>query len=71
MLVVLRGIQTTDNIQSRGFHVLRKKNERQNFDGCPILSQAIGIEMLKTVFGIDVAHLEGPPAQAYAFYKIV
>ena len=37
-------------------------------DGCPILSQAIGIEMLKTVFGIAVGHLEGPP-YAYDFYK--
>ena len=29
--------------------------------GCPILSQAIGIEMLKTVFGIDIGQLEGLP----------
>ena len=52
----------------RGFHVQRGKNESQNVDGCPILSQAIGHEKLRTVFVFALAHLEGPP-QAYAFYN--
>ena len=38
------------------------------FNGCPILSQVIGIEMLRTLFVSALAHLEGPP-QAYAFFN--
>ena len=45
----------------RGFHVQRGKYEIQNVGGCPILSQAIGNEKLRTVFVFAVAHLEGPP----------
>ena len=45
-----------------------KKHPILKFNGCPIQSHFIGHEMLRTVFGIDVAHLEGPP-QAYAFYN--
>ena len=44
------------------------KNESQNFNGCRILSQAIGQEKLRTVFVFALAHLEGPP-QAFAGYN--
>ena len=49
------------NMNTRGSHVQREKNESENFDGCPILSQGIGIEMPRTVFVFVLAHLEGPP----------
>ena len=31
------------------------------FNVCPILSHSSGHEKLRTVFGIDIACLEGPP----------
>ena len=53
---------------SRGSRLQWGKSESQNFNGCPILSQAIGQEKLRTVFVFALAHLEGPP-QAFAGYN--
>ena len=52
----------------RGSCLQWEKNESQKFNGCPILSQAIGQEKLRTVFVFALAHLEGPP-QAFAGYN--
>ena len=52
----------------RGSRLKWGKNESQNFNGCPILSLAIGQEKLRTVFVFALAHLEGPP-QAFAGYN--
>ena len=53
---------------TRGSRLQWEKNESQKFNGCPILSQAIGQEKLRTVFVFALAHLEGPP-QAFAGYN--
>ena len=44
----------------RGSRLQWEKNESQKFNGCPILSQAIGQEKLRTVFVFEIGHLEGP-----------
>ena len=59
--------QNCPNISTDCGHYIRAsrlqwgKNESQNFNGCRILSQAIGQEKLRTVFVFALAHLEGPP----------
>ena len=54
-------LKTIVNVRLGGLAFNRKKNESKKFNGCPILSQAIGQEKLKTVFVFALAHLEGPP----------
>ena len=45
-----------------------QKTKSKKINGCPIQSQAIGQEKLRTVFAFALAHLEGPP-QAFAGYN--
>ena len=58
--VVLLICTIHNDCEARGTRLQWEKYESQNFNGCSILSQAIGQEKLKTVFVFEIGHLEGP-----------
>ena len=55
-----------EHFLNRGSRLQWEKNESQKFNGCPILSQAIGQEKLRTVFVFALVRLEGPPTPSLA-----